>query len=583
MSDLHPPKIMPVSLDSADLPSEAGVYLFKTLQGRVLYVGKATRLNERIRSYFASNPDRHMIPELVERADTIECIVTQTPQAALVLERQLIREHMPRYNSMLKDGKSFPYLALTNHEFPRIMYTRRPPKSSQQWGPFPNAGAAKQVMQLLRRQFGIRDCKELLPQGCLSMHIGLCAGPCVNAEGYDERVKAARRVLNGDAAPLLEELVVSMETAAEAEAFEEAALHRDMIRAVRTTTSQQVVSSKVYRDCDAIGFAAEGDLAALVVLHADEGIVQGQEAWPAVHRGDIGETVSMFISEHYAHRTPPRLLLSPVPIFDGLHSWLEERRGRSVEVRTPQRGDLENLATLASQNATIQLERMARKSSGSLEQRAADEGAVVLGMTQLDHIVCFDMAQLQGDERVGASVVMRHGRPAKDEYRKYVVKGDAMDDLRMMKEVVVRWAKRQEEWPDLLLIDGGETHLSTIEQALEEHGWAGRFPLAALAKREETIHRRDHEPLVLDRSGRVLVHARDEAHRFVNTFHRKRRSRQRLSDPLEAVEGLGAKKLQTLLRHFGGRKGIEHAGVNELETVPGIGPALAGRIYDALH
>jgi len=583
LSDLHPPKIMPVSLDSADLPSEAGVYLFKTLQGRVLYVGKATRLNERIRSYFASNPDRHMIPELVERADTIECIVTQTPQAALVLERQLIREHMPRYNSMLKDGKSFPYLALTNHEFPRIMYTRRPPKSSQQWGPFPNAGAAKQVMQLLRRQFGIRDCKELLPQGCLSMHIGLCAGPCVNAEGYDERVKAARRVLNGDAAPLLEELIVSMETAAEAEAFEEAALHRDMIRAVRTTTSQQVVSSKVYRDCDAIGFAAEGDLAALVVLHADEGIVQGQEAWPAVHRGDIGETVSMFISEHYAHRTPPRLLLSPVPIFDGLHSWLEERRGRAVEVRTPQRGDLENLATLASQNATIQLERMARKSSGSLEQRAADEGAVVLGMTHLDHIVCFDMAQLQGDERVGASVVMRHGRPAKDEYRKYVVKGDAMDDLRMMKEVVVRWARRQEEWPDLLLIDGGETHLSTIEQALEEHGWAGRFPLAALAKREETIHRRNHEPLVLDRSGRVLVHARDEAHRFVNTFHRKRRSRQRLSDPLEGVEGLGAKKLQTLLRHFGGRKGIEHAGVNELETVPGIGPALAGRIYDALH
>jgi len=583
LSDLHSPKIMPVSLDSADLPSEAGVYLFKTLQGRVLYVGKATRLNERIRSYFASNPDRHMIPELVERADTIECIVTQTPQAALVLERQLIREHMPRYNSMLKDGKSFPYLALTNHEFPRIMYTRRPPKSSQQWGPFPNAGAAKQVMQLLRRQFGIRDCKELLPQGCLSMHIGLCAGPCVNAEGYDERVKAARRVLNGDAAPLLEELVVSMEAAAEAEAFEEAALHRDMIRAVRTTTSQQVVSSKVYRDCDAIGFAAEGDLAALVVLHADDGIVQGQEAWPAVHRGDIGETVSMFISEHYAHRTPPRLLLSPVPIFDGLHSWLEERRGRAVEVRTPQRGDLENLATLANQNATIQLERMARKSSGSLEQRAADEGAVVLGMAQLDHIVCFDMAQLQGDERVGASVVMRHGRPAKDEYRKYVVKGDAMDDLRMMKEVVVRWAKRQEEWPDLLLIDGGETHLSTIEQALEEHGWAGRFPLAALAKREETIHRRDHEPLVLDRSGRVLVHARDEAHRFVNTFHRKRRSRQRLSDPLEGVEGLGAKKLQTLLRHFGGRKGIEHASVNELETVPGIGPALAGRIYEALH
>ena len=574
---------MPVDLASADLPNEPGVYLFKNEQGRVLYVGKATRLSERIRSYFASNPDRHMIPELVARADDIECIVTQTPQAALVLERQLIREHMPRFNSMLKDGKSFPYLALTNEEYPRIMYPRRPPKTAQQWGPFPNAGAAKQVMQLLRRQFGIRDCKELLPQGCLSMHIGLCAGPCINGDGYADRVKAVRRVLNGDAAPLLEELVADMEAASQTQAFELAAQHRDMIRAVRATTSQHVVSSKVYRDCAAIGIASEGDLAALVVLHADEGIVQGQEAWPAVHRGDLGETVSMFISEHYAHRTPPRLLLSPVPIFDGLQAWLDERRGASVEVRTPQRGDLENLATLARQNAEIQLQRMANKSSGSLEQRAADEGAKTLGMNQLNHIVCFDMAQLQGDERVGASVVMRNGRPAKSEYRKYIVKGEALDDLRMMKEGVVRWAKRQEEWPDLLLIDGGETHLSTIHQALDEHGWADRFPLAALAKREETIFRNDAEPLVLDRSGRVLVHARDEAHRFVNTFHRKRRSRTRLSDPLEAVEGLGAKKLQTLLRHFGGRKGIEHATVSELTTVPGIGPALAERIHEALR
>ena len=574
---------MPVDLASADLPHEPGVYLFKTNQGRVLYVGKATRLNERIRSYFASNPDRHMIPELVARADDIECIVTQTPQAALVLERQLIREHMPRFNSMLKDDKSFPYLAMSNDEFPRIMYTRRPPKNAQQWGPFPNAGAAKQVMQLLRRQFGIRDCKELLPQGCLSMHIGLCAGPCIDGTGYDDRVKAVRRTLNGDAAPLLEELVAQMDAASDAQAYEEAAQHRDMIRAVRATTGQHIVSSKVYRDCDAIGIASEGDLAAIVVLHADEGIVQGQEAWPAVHRGDIGETVSMFIAEHYTHRTPPRLMLSPVPIFDGLQSWLNERRGSSVEVRTPQRGDLENLATLARQNADIQLQRMATKSSGSLEQRAADEGAKTLEMQQLDHIVCFDMAQLQGDERVGASVVMRNGRPAKKEYRKYVVKGEALDDLRMMKEVVVRWAKRQEEWPDLLLIDGGETHLSTIQQALEEHGWADRFPLAALAKREETIFRNGMEPLVLDRSGRVLVHARDEAHRFVNTFHRKRRSRSRLADPLEGVEGLGAKKLQTLLRHFGGRKGIEHATASELETVPGIGPALAQRIYEALR
>ena len=164
---------MPVTLDMVDLPAKPGVYLFRTSNERVLYVGKATVLSQRIRSYFSSKPDRVMIPELVNKADEIECIVTNSPQEALVLERQLIKQHRPRYNSMLKDDKSYPFLALTKEEFPRIMYTRHPPEDSWKWGPFPNAGAAKQVIQLLRRHFGIRDCKELLPQGCLAMHIGL--------------------------------------------------------------------------------------------------------------------------------------------------------------------------------------------------------------------------------------------------------------------------------------------------------------------------------------------------------------------------------------------------------------------------
>ncbi|RJU99611.1 MAG: excinuclease ABC subunit UvrC, partial [Candidatus Poseidoniales archaeon] len=510
---------MPVTLASVDFPKRPGVYLFKTSQGRVLYVGKATKLNERIRSYFASSPDRQMIPELVKRSDDIECIVTNSPEEALILERQLIRQHKPRYNSMLKDDKSYPFLVLTKEEIPRIMYTRHPPKGSLRWGPFPNAGAAKQVMQLLRRQFGIRDCKELLPQGCLSMHIGLCAGPCIDATGYSERVNTARRVLNGDAAALLEELAVHMDEAAEAMHFEQAAAHRDTIRAVRATTGQHVVSSKVYRDCDAIGIVAQGDMAAVVVMHADQGVVKGQEVWPMVHRGDLGETVAQFVAEHYVNRRPPRLLLTPTPLLDGVEEWLCSRRGAKVEVRTPLRGDLVTLLTLARQNADIQMTRLANATSGSLEQRAANDAAAVLGMPQLNHIVCFDMAQLLGDERVGASVTLRNGRPAKKEYRTYTVKTDAMDDLRMMREVVERWLKRQDSWPDLLLIDGGETHLSTITALLKEHDVLGKFELAALAKREETIHRNGHEPIILDRKGRVLVHARDEAHRFVNTFH----------------------------------------------------------------
>ncbi len=574
---------MGVDLATVNLPKKPGVYLFKSSEGRVLYVGKATKLNERIRSYFATNPDRAMIPKLVRAADDIECIVTNTPQEALVLERQLIRQHKPRYNSMLKDDKSYPFLVLTDHEIPRIMYTRNPPEKGQRWGPLPNAGAAKQVMQLLRKQFGIRDCKELLPQGCLSMHIGLCSGPCIDSSGYADSVSAARRVLDGDANSLLDELANEMENRSENMNFEGAAAKRDLIRAVHATTKQHVVSSKVYRDCDAIGISSEGDLAAVVVLHADEGVVKGQEVWPLVFRGDIGESVDSFITEHYQNRRPPRLLIIPTPLLDGTQQWLDERRGSKVDLRIPSRGDLVTLANLARQNSEIQLTRLSAKTSGSLEQRAADDGAKTLGLERLDHVVCFDMAQLLGDERVGVSVVLRNGRPAKKEYRKYIVKGDAIDDLRMMQEVVKRWIKRQDEWPDLLLLDGGQTHLSTITKMLEENKVLGLFPVAALAKKEETIHRLEHQPLVLDRMGRVMVHARDEAHRFVNTYHRKRRGRARLSDPLTQVDGLGAKKMQALLRHFGGRQEIVHATVEQLQTVPGIGNSLAKRIHQVLQ
>jgi len=574
---------MPVTPDMLDLPAKPGVYLFRTAKQRVLYVGKATVLSQRVRSYFAKNPDRVMIPELVENSDEIEFIVTNTPREALILERQLIRQHRPKYNSRLKDDKSYPYLALTREEFPKILYTRHPPKKSWKWGPFPNAGAAKQVVQLLRRHFGIRDCNELLPQGCLSMHIGLCAGPCIEAGDYAQRVNNVRRILNGDAGDLVEELAKEMDTLSKAQHYEDAAMVRDMIKAVRNVTSQQVISSTVYRDCDAIGIGVKGDLAAIVVLHADDGVIKGQEAWPLVYGGDEGDSIASFIVEHYSDRRPPRMLLTPIPISDTIQGWLDERRGSKVEVRVPNRGDLVTLTNLARQNASMQVERMSNKASGSLEQRAADDGAAILGMESLDHIVCFDMAQLLGDSRVGASVCLRNGRPSKKEYRTYTVKGDALDDLRMMEEVVERWIKRVEDWPDLLLIDGGQTHLDIIKRLLDKHGIQDRMELASLAKREETVHRDGKEDIVLDRRGRVLVHARDEAHRFVNKFHRKSRAKKRLADPLESVSGLGAKKLQALLRHFGGRQGISQASVGDLKTVPGIGPSLAQRIYDSIH
>ena len=565
---------MPVDPSSLHLPTQPGVYLFKTTAGRVLYVGKATHLKDRVRSYFAKNPDRAMIPTLVAKADHVDCIVTGTPGEALILERQLIREHKPRYNSLLKDDKSYPFIALSTHKYPRILYTRHPPKDAKRWGPFPEAKAAKTVIKLLRRYFGIRDERDNLPFGYIESP---------ETDDYAERVRAVQSVLDGEAIILIKNLQNEMDEHSQNLRYEAAARSRDLIAAVQQTLAQQVIHSRFYQDCDAVGFANQGDLGTAVLLSTEDGIVVGQVQYPLIHRGDVSESVCRVLSEHYAQRKPPKTVLVPAPIGEWMESWLSERRGTKVEVRNPQRGELTKLRKMADANAEAQLMRNQLKESGSLEQRAADDGAKLLNMDQLNHIVCFDMAQLQGDERVGASVCLRNGRPDKKSYRTYTVKDASMDDVRMMRHVVERWLKRQKEWPDLLLLDGGLVHLNDIYNLLSTEGLSEAVSLAALSKREETIHRMGLDDLVLDRRGRVLVFARDEAHRFVNNFHRKRRGRKGLADPLEAVEGLGAKRLQALLRHFGGRRGIEHASPDDLTAVEGIGPALAERIWQEIH
>ena len=573
---------MALESEDLDLPANPGVYLFKQKDGRVLYVGKANNLKERVRSYFSRNPDRKMIPTLVEKSNKIDFIVTQNPAEALVLERELIRKHKPRYNSMLKDDKSFPYICLTNEEYPRIIYTRFPSDDSIRWGPFPDAGAAKRVIQLIRRYFGIRDEDCRGKDGCLAMHIGLCRGPCFDPEGYEKLVNAAKGVLNGNAGKLIIDLNKEMENYSITLDYENAAKTRDLISSVQIIISQQIINSRFYQDCDAVGFAYLNDLAVVVILHAKDGRIQGEVNYPLIHRGDISESVSLVLSEHYSERKPPKVILLPTPITNVMEQWLENRRGKKVDARIPIRGELAKLQKMAERNAEIQLVRHKNKRSGNLEKIAADDGAKLLELDSLDYIVCFDMAQIQGSERVGASIVLRKGRPSKKEYRTYRVKTDVLDDLRMMSEVVERWSKRQDEWPNLLLLDGGKTHLDSIHRVLEKNGIDGMFPVAALAKKEETIFRKGKEPIILDRKGRVLIHSRDEAHRFVNKYHRKRRGKSALKNPLEDINGLGAKKIQSLLIHFGGYKKIKFASIEELRKVPGIGKEMAEKIHSEL-
>jgi len=565
---------MSVDRGSIDLPNKPGVYLFKRVDEDVMYVGKATDLEARVSSYFSNNPDREMIPRLVSESDRVDFIVTKSPSEALILERQLIRKHKPKFNSLLKDDKSFPFIALTSHDFPRILYSRHPPKDSRRWGPFSDAGAAKKVVELLRRFFGIRDNRNNLPFGYIESG---------DPDDYQRRVKAVVSILDGDAGLLIRGLQDEMDEHSSNLRYEAAARSRNLIASVNETISQRAIHSRFYQDCDAIGFASTGDTGMVTILHAKEGVVEGQTEYPLIHRGDISESVSRVLVEHYSNRKPPKRILVPSTVGESLVSWLKDVRGSSIEVRTPKRGDLAELRGMADKNAEILVRRSWTRGSGNLEQKAADDAARLIGLETLNHLVCFDMAQLQGIERVGASVVFRNGRPSKKEYRTYRVKTEANDDLRMMSEVIERWLKHQDEWPDLLLLDGGETHLSTIGKMLERKVPHESFTLASLAKREETLHIQGMAPLVLDRRGRVLIHSRDEAHRFVNQYHRKRRSKGALRDPLEDIDGLGAKKIQSLLRHFGGRSGIEHASVADLRRVPGIGESMAERIREHFH
>ena len=569
---------MAVEKGSLDLPRKPGVYLFRNNDGRVMYVGKATEIRTRVASYFSGSDGREMVPRLIEESDEVDFIVTKSPAEALSLERNLIREHKPKFNSRLKDDKSYPFISLTKEEFPRILYSRHPPEGSRSWGPFTDAGTAKRIIQLLRAQFGIRDKDCRGKDGCLAMHINLCRGPCYDPEGYPNIVRAVTGVLDGNATVLIKSLQKEMDRASDNLNYEKAAYVRDMISSVQRSLSQQIIHSRFYQDCDAIGFSSLGDSGIVVILHAKDGVVQGKTEYPLIHRGDVSESVSLVLSEHYAHRKPPKILLLPTQIGVSTQKWLKSRRGGAFEARVLMRGDLSKLRMMADRNAEILVVRAQKNSSGSLEQRAADDCADLLELESVNHIVCFDMAQLMGSERVGASIVFRNGRPSKKEYRTYKIKGDSADDLRMMEETVLRWARKQDEWPDILLLDGGETHLSTIRRALVDNNLNEKFVLAALAKREETLFIEGRDPLILDRKGRVLIHSRDEAHRFVNQYHGKRRRKSSIRDPLEEIDGLGAKKIQSLLRHFGGSRGIEHASIEELKAVDGIGTSMARKI-----
>ena len=600
----------------AALPTLPGVYLMRDDTGRVIYVGKAAALRNRVRSYFQST--RGMDPktrELVGHIADFEVIRTDTASEALILENELIKRHQPRYNVMLRDSKTYPYLKITDEEWPRVILTRRVlDDGGRYFGPYTSAGAAYQTLNLLNRLFPYRKCDKKITghdEVCLYYHLNQCTAPCISAVDrptYMVALDRAALLLNGHAEDVITPLEEEMNQAADAWNFERAAELRDRINSVRHVIERQKIVSPSGTNADVIAVAqgAGGD-AGVQVGFLRNGKLLGSEFFPiqATVEDTPSQILSGFVSQFYADAAvvPPNLYLQH-PLIEAetevIAASLRERRGGKVDLLVPQRGQKRDLVAMVAESAEQNLEQSRLKFlSDEMKMTAAmTELADALDLPRLPRrIECFDISNLHGTNPVASMVVFEGGRPAKKEYRRFTIKTvDGSNDFAMMAEVIRRRFRRAAEadeekegnWttlPDLVIVDGGKGQLNAALGALEEVGMPTQ-PTVGLAKENEELFLPGQpDPVVLPRDSQALFlvqRVRDEAHRFAVTFHRQRRSKATFHSRLDDVPGIGPKKKQALIRRFGTLKAVRDASEQDLTAVDGITPALAAQIKAAL-
>jgi excinuclease ABC subunit C len=621
---------------AASFPESPGVYLFKDVRGRVLYVGKADVLRDRIRSYFGPSLDvRHV--RLVERAERLDYVLTGSVSESYLLEANLIKQHRPRYNIRLKDDKSYPYVKVTlGEDFPRILRTRTlGDRTARYFGPYANAKSVDESLDLLQKLFPYRTCKltivaaedgrgktvppTALPGGrpCLLFHLKRCTAPCVGAATRDEyRATIDRSVqfLEGRYDALARDLRREMLLASQALDYERAGLLRDRVAAIERTTDRQEVHAYKGDDFDALGVAlAEGD-AAVQLLRVRDGTVVGRDHFflEGAEGATPGEVLGSFLRQHYAAATtfPPEIAVpEAIPDAETFVAFAEEKRGTHVELHVPQRGKKRRLIELAVRNARDALEQ-------ERVRWLADKGKTDTALTELQQalglegppkrIECFDVSHVQGTDVVSSMVVFEDGRPAKQGYRRFRAKlSDRNDDFANMRDTLRRRFARSiarsgpaspppneprsdDGWPmpDLVILDGGKGQLAEGVGALSDAGLL-QIPIAALAKeREELFVPGRPDPIVLPprSQGLFLVQRiRDEAHRFAVTYHQQLRGKRATRSVLDEIQGVGPAKKRALLRKFGSVKGMREATEADLAGVSGVGPALAERIKQAIE
>lgn len=584
--------------DLPELPTQSGCYLFHRRDGTVVYVGKAVNLRSRVRSYFGRQAG--VKARLITRdASGLEFIVTSGEVEALVLEANLIKRHKPRYNVLLKDDKSYPFLKLTAEPFPTLVFTRRVVKDGgTYYGPYPNAGAVRRVLELiysvfpLRRNSGVPMHPRKKP--CLRYHMGRCHAPCIGAadpEEYERVVRQVRTFLEGRVVETAEALASDMRAAAERQDFELAGMYRDRLDALRRLTGydSNVVSARG-DDLDFLGMARAGNYAMVQLFQMRRGRVVGRDKrflTNAAQAGD-GEILERVLADYYGQATHvPPLVLVPGNDLDGgmWEAFLAERAGRRVELRTPRRGDKVELVRMAERNARTGVEG----EIALLERRGEAPGVSELqALLELAappwRIEGYDISNLMGSHTVASIVVFEGGRAKKSEYRRLRVRGlDKPDDFFSMHQAVLRrftgsLADKLPP-PDLLLIDGGKGQMSAARRALDEAGLA--IPLVGLAKKQETLLTEDGRDILVPLSHpalRLLINVRDEAHRTAVGYNRQRRGKAMTRSVLDDVPGIGPKRRDALLAHFSSVDQLRYADVAEIASIPGVGPAAAEAI-----
>jgi excinuclease ABC subunit C len=600
------------------LPAKPGVYLLRSTNGAVLYIGKAKSLRPRVRSYFRAGGGPRVAPErLLERIEDVEVIVTSTEVEALHLEQNLIKRYRPPFNVRLRDDKSFPYIAVTlEDEYPRVMFTReRHRRGVVYFGPYANAKKVRETLDVLNRVFPYRPCEGPTPGRhsgipCLDYHIDRCLAPCVgyvSKEDYRAVIDRVIEFLSGETRPVLRELERKMREAAENERFEEAARYRNRLFSVRHLAERQAADRREVGTVDVIGIARDDDCAAVQVFPLRDGKLIDRYAFHLENVSDRDQETLLeaFCLEYYgsAPSVPPEIVV-PADAGDtaALAEFLSERRGSRVEVRAAQRGEKRRLQELATQNARVALESEAEASERRRLRRveALEELREALNLESLPlRIECFDISNIQTSSPVGSMVVFQDAVPKKAHYRKFGIRRvEGQDDFAAIAEVVSRRFARLRDVaaddydegfakePNLVVIDGGKGQLSAALAAMQAYDLP-RVAVIALAKRDEEVFVPDRpEPIVLDRHSpglQLLQRIRDEAHRFALGFHRQRRDQEARESIFDTLQGVGPARRRALLRHFGSAERFLAASQEELEGVPKLPAKTARAIYAQLH